>query len=403
VGALTDVVVPSESFENTRSRLLRWLKRAGQSVTAGEPLVEVETDKVTVEIAAPASGILVETLKAADDEVSVGDLLGRIDALAAAPAKAAVAATAAKPSELRPVAIAVAGAADASASLSPAVRRLLVQHDLDPGAIHGSGTGGRVTVDDVLRHVEANGAAQPVRADVATATDGVRRVPHSPTRRRIAERMVESLLRTAPHVTTVFEADLGAVLAHRERHKAAFAADGVPLTLSAYFIAACVPAIRAVPEANARWTADAIELVERIDVGMATAVEGKGLFVPVLRDVAARDLKSLAAALHDLTTRARAGQLTPADVRGGSFTISNHGVSGSLVATPIVINQPQSAILGIGRLEKRAVVAERDGADVVIVRPRCYVTLTLDHRVMDGHQANRFLSTWVAAIEAWTG
>ena len=215
--------------------------------------------------------------------------------------------------------------------------------------------------------------------------------------------MVESLLRTAPHVTTVFEADLGAVLAHRERNRAAFAAEGIPLTLTAYFVSACVAAIRAVPEANSRWTEDALELFRQIDIGIATAVEGRGLVVPVIRYVAALDLKGVAVRLNELATRARSEKLTPADVRGGTFTISNHGVSGSLLAAPIIINQPQAAILGIGKLEKRAVVIERDGAETIVVRSRCYVTLTLDHRVMDGHQANRFLSAWVGAIDGWSG
>jgi 2-oxoglutarate dehydrogenase E2 component (dihydrolipoamide succinyltransferase) len=220
-------------------------------------------------------------------------------------------------------------------------------------------------------------------------------------RRRIAERMVESLLHTAPHVTTVFEADLGAVLAHRAANRAKFEQRGAPLTLTAYFIAACVEAMRAVPEANARWTADALELNRQLDIGVATALGERGLIVPVVRDVAALDLFGIATKLADLTGRARSDRLTPADVRGGTFTISNHGVSGSLFATPIVINQPQSAILGIGKLEKRVVVVTRGGEDLIAVRPRCYVSLTLDHRVMDGERANLFLTTLVGRLEAW--
>jgi 2-oxoglutarate dehydrogenase E2 component (dihydrolipoamide succinyltransferase) len=229
----------------------------------------------------------------------------------------------------------------------------------------------------------------------------VERIPHSAMRRRIAERMVESLLHTAPHVTTVFEADLGAVLAHREKHKADFARRGTPLTLTAYFALACVDAIRAVPEANSRWTDDAQEIWRTIDVGIATALEDRGLVVPVLRGVESLNLYGVAQQLADLTQRAREDRLTPADVRGGTFTISNHGVSGSLVATPIVINQPQSAILGIGKLEKRVVVVEGEHGDAIVVRPRCYVTLTIDHRVMDGHRANRFLQTFVHRLEHW--
>ena len=398
-----EIRVPSESFEGTRARLLRWLKATGDRVAVGEPLIEVETDKVTVEIASPAAGILGAQLKAIDDELTVGDLLGHVSGAAgstaplvsAAPAAPARAAQSAEPTG--------AGVAAAAGLLSPAVRRLLAQHGLRDTDVPGSGAGARITVDDVLRHIASRTAMPAATPAPEPGLAPAERVPHSPIRRRTAERMVESLLRTAPHVTTVFEADLGAVLAHRERNRAAFAADGVPLTLTAYFASACVAAIRAAPEANSRWTEEALELFRQIDIGIATAVEGRGLVVPVIRDVAALDLKGIATRLNDLATRARAEKLTPADVRGGTFTISNHGVSGSLLAAPIIINQPQAAILGIGKLEKRAVVIARDGADAIVVRSRCYVTLTLDHRVMDGHQANRFLAAWVGAIEGWSG
>ena len=213
--------------------------------------------------------------------------------------------------------------------------------------------------------------------------------------------MVQSLLRTAPHVTTVFEADLAAVLADRSRRREEFARRGVPLTLTAYFVQAAVAAIRAVPEANSRWTDTALEIHEPIHIGVATAVEGTGLLVPVLRDAGSRDLLDTALGLNDLVTRARAGELSPADLRGGTFTISNHGVSGSLLAAPIIINQPQSAILGVGKLEKRPVVVDEGDEEKIVVRPRCYVTLTLDHRVMDGHRANRFLEVLVQTLGAW--
>ncbi|MFZ2507764.1 MAG: 2-oxo acid dehydrogenase subunit E2, partial [Steroidobacteraceae bacterium] len=242
-------------------------------------------------------------------------------------------------------------------------------------------------------------AAKPVAAAVPR---GVRRVPHTPMRRRIATHMVESLLETAPHVTTVFEADLTAVLAHRAAHRQDIERRGAALTLTAYFVAGCVDALRAVPEANARWTDDALLLNEQIDIGVAAALEGRGLVVPVIRNAPDLDLFGIALALGDLVTRAREDRLTPADLQGGTFTISNHGVSGSLVAAPIIINQPQSAILGIGRLEKRAVVVEHDGCDEIVIRPRCYVTLTIDHRVLDGHQANRFMEALVRRLEGWS-
>ena len=237
-------------------------------------------------------------------------------------------------------------------------------------------------------------------ASVAIAGE-VRRVPHTAVRKRIAEHMVQSLLHTAPHVTTVFEVNMSAVLRDRAAKREEFARRGAPLTLTAYFVRAAVAAIRAVPEANARWTESALEIYESMHIGVGTAVEGVGLVVPVLRDAGELDLFATARRLDDLVRRARAGKLAPADVRGGTFTISNHGVSGSLLAAPIIINQPQSAILGIGKLEKRAVVVDAGEEERIEVQPRCYVTLTLDHRVMDGHRANHFMATFVQTLGDW--
>jgi 2-oxoglutarate dehydrogenase E2 component (dihydrolipoamide succinyltransferase) len=214
--------------------------------------------------------------------------------------------------------------------------------------------------------------------------------------------MVESLLHTAPHVTNVFQADLTAVLADRARRKPEFERRGLALTLTAYFVAAAVEALRAVPEANGRWSESAILIPERMDIGVATALGDRGLVVPVIRDAGSETLEGIAAALGELVAKAREDRLTPADLRGGTFTISNHGVSGSLLAAPIVINQPQSAILGVGKLEKRAVVESGGGSDRVVIRPCCYVTLTIDHRVLDGFQANRFMEIFVGRLESWS-
>ncbi len=284
------------------------------------------------------------------------------------------------------------------------MRRLLAEHGLQAAEVRGTGEGGRITVDDVLAAAKRGAAPTPAAPGTAetAAADDTRRVPHTAMRRRIAEHMVQSLLHTAPHVTTVFEADMTAVLAHRAAHKAEFESKGTPLTLTAYFVAACADALRAVPEANGRWSDEALLIPGRIDIGVGTALEGRGLLVPVIRDVARLDLAGIARQLAQLVERARADRLTPADLRGGTFTISNHGVSGSLLAAPIVIHQPQSAILGVGRLEKRAVVVARDGRDEIAIRPRCYVTLTIDHRVLDGHQANRFMETLVRRLESWS-
>ena len=258
-------------------------------------------------------------------------------------------------------------------------------------------------VEDVLAaRLDAAASATLPRARVPEpAGAGERVVPHTPMRRRIAAHMVESLLHTAPHVTNVFQCDLSAVLADRAARKADFERRGLSLTLTAYFVAACVDALRAVPEANGRWSEEAILLSDRMDIGIATALGDRGLVVPVIRDAGALDLAGIAGALGVLVEKARVDALTPADLRGGSFTISNHGVSGSLLAAPIVINQPQSAILGVGKLEKRAVVVTESGRDAVAIRPCCYVTLTIDHRVLDGFQANRFMEVFVRRLEGW--
>jgi 2-oxoglutarate dehydrogenase E2 component (dihydrolipoamide succinyltransferase) len=422
MSASIEIRAPAEQTEGTRSQILRWLKQVGESVGENEPLIEIETDKVTVEIASPGSGVLREILRHEQEEIAPGELLGVLDPTGRTTADAAAPAPSwscsAGPAPSRGEAAATQAASGAGAGgraaaangvipLSPAVRRLLAEHGLSAAAVHGTGERGRLTVEDVLRAAAAGSAAPRAPAEAAVRPQpeapaaGVRRVPHSAVRRRTAEHMVQSLLHTAPHVTTVFEADMVAVLEDRARRRDEFARAGAPLTLTAYFVRAAVAAIRAVPEANSRWTDAALEIYEAIHIGVGTAVEGTGLVVPVLRDAQARDLFETARGLDDLVSRARAGKLTPADVRGGTFTLSNHGVSGSLLATPIIINQPQSAILGIGKLERRAVVVGEGEAEKISVRPRCYVTLTLDHRVMDGHQANHFMQTLVDTLSGW--
>jgi 2-oxoglutarate dehydrogenase E2 component (dihydrolipoamide succinyltransferase) len=433
-----DIRAPAEQTEGTRSQVLRWLKKIGESVSEHEPLIEIETDKVTVEVASPASGVLREIVKGEQEEIAPGEVLGRLELDAdtnfggrANPASGLALSDAADAgSAASNGAVAVPnhvvserGSSEptaVAARLSPAVRRLLAERGIDAASIRGSGEGGRITVDDVIAHASgalatstapARVAASPPSQAPATAAApspashdaGLpsHSVPHTAIRKRIAEHMVQSLLQTAPHVTTLFEVDLSAVMAHRAQHRADFEHRGAPLTLTAYFVLAAVEAIRAVPEANSRWADNALEIYDTINIGIATALEAGGLVVPVLHKVESRTLFDVASGLNDLVKAAREGRLKPADVRGGTFTISNHGVSGSLLATPIVINQPQSAILGVGKLEKRPVVITEQGEDRVVVRPKCYVTLTIDHRVMDGHQANRFLQQFVRTLEAW--
>ncbi len=392
---IVDIIMP-ESEEGTESVLEQWFKQPGEFVKQHEPLLEISTDKVSMEISAPASGVLKEILKQPNEPLEPGEVLGRIEMVSAeeAEAKAEEAGTAAP-------AVQEAGKTESPTSppaatvLSPAVKRLLTQHNIDPSAITGTGRGGRITVEDVEQYIQSQaGQSAPAPSDIPS-----HKVPHNPIRRRTAAHMVESMLKTAPHVTTVFDADLSAIMAHREKHKETFRGKGLHLTYTAYFTLAAVKALQAVPEVNSRWHDDALEIFEDYNIGIAVATEN-GLLVPVIHHAHQLDLEGVATRLQDITTRAREGKLTTEDVKNGTFTITNHGMTGSLIATPI-ISQPQSAILGIGKLEKRVTVVEKNGKDVMEVKPMAYVTLTIDHRALDGYVANKFLTRFVEALQEW--
>ena len=409
---VVDITLELGAQEGTSSFVSTWLKGPGETVQAHEPVAELETDKVVVEVAAPVAGIIAEIVKQEGEEVRPGDVVGRIEARSNGQVAVPVTTSDAPRSEK-------AGAGAKRLKLSPAVRRLVKEHRLDPGAISGSGKGGRVTVRDVERFLRSSAVERTEQQTAAPAAPAAAKrapapelpapaggvpshfVPHDSMRTRIADHMVRSLLHTAPHVTSIFEADMTAVMKHRAAHKEQFARQGVNLTYSAYFICACSQALQHVPEVNSRFHDDRLEVYDDINIGVGTALEDKGLVVPVLHRAQTHNLLGVAAKLQDLTTRARDGKLTPADVQNGTFTISNHGVSGSLIAAPIIINQPQSAILGIGKLEKRVVVKEVEGQDTIQIRPMCYVTLSVDHRVLDGYQTNRFLSKLIELLENW--
>ena len=374
---VTDVLVPPNE-EGTRATVLRWCKQVGDIVVKDEPLVELETDKVTVEIAAPADGTLMEIFKPVDTEVLPDELLARLS---------------------------LGGESTADKPLSPAVRRLLQEHSIAAAAIAGTGRDGRITAQDVIRHVaEAptrTSANEHVAAETQVPRSGSTRIPHTAIRRRVAEHMTRSLLE-APHVTTLFEADLTRALAHRARHAADYQARGARLTLTAYFVSACAQVLQAIPEVNATFHSDALELHADANIGVGTALGNKGLIVPVIHRAQTLNLFSIAQRLGQVVEAARAGKLAPEEVRGGTFTISNHGVGGSLLAAPIVINQPQVAILGVGKVERRVCAVQVDGAEAISVRSMCYLTLTIDHRALDAFQANAFLSSVVSALENWS-
>jgi len=387
---MIEVLVPHEQ-EGTKAVVRAWLKNVGDMVAINDPLVELETDKVAVEVPAPVAGILREIVLQGNAEALPGAVLGWIGEAAEGAGEAVHPDS--KPEalvqalELKPSPSPVIGE---ELRLSPSVKRAVRETGLDPRSLAGSGRGGRLTRADIDRAV-ADGASQPGRSDV---------VPHDRMRLRIAENMLASVT-AAPHVTAVFEADFSAIIAHREANKAAYAADGVKLTYTAYLLKAAAEAMKVAPAINSQWHDDRVEIFHDVNIGVGTALGEKGLVVPVVQRVQMLSLCDVARSLDDLIRRAREEELTTADVRGGTFTISNHGVSGSLFAAPVIINRPQSAILGVGKLEKRVVVREVAGADAIQIRPMAYVSLTIDHRVVDGHQTNAWLSRFVDILDSW--
>jgi 2-oxoglutarate dehydrogenase E2 component (dihydrolipoamide succinyltransferase) len=389
-----EIRVPDEQ-EGTKAVVRAWLKQIGDAVAENDPLVELETDKVTQEVPAPAAGVLSEIVLDTDAEAVPGALLGRISTDGSATAAAtgdAPAATAPQPeTEARQSTGAI------ETRLSPSVRRACLQHGIDPTRISGTGRNGRITREDVDRAVSdatVVSVGEPTTAQPRqfSAQD----IPHDRMRMTIAENMVRAVSE-APHVTAVFEADFTAIAAH----KSAMAAKGVKLSYTAYIVKAAAEGMAVAPAINGRWEKDRIAISPTIDIGVGTALGEKGLVVPVVKDAGSLSLEQTARKLDELTRRAREGKLDRSDVSGGSFTISNHGVSGSLLAAPIILHQGQAAILGVGKLEKRVIVREVNGQDAILVRPMAYVTLTIDHRVVDGHQTNAWLTRFVEIIESW--
>ncbi len=387
------VIMPTLGESFASGTISRWLKQPGETVQEYEPLLEVSTDKVDTEIPAPASGVLLAIHAPAGSSVAAGTLLGLIGATEEAPPARAVTA-----GETR----------EYAGPVTPVVARMAAEHGLDLAQIAGTGRDGRVTKKDVEAYLAAQAArlpaspppparpSEPLAPSASGApAEGSELVPLTAMRRLIADHMARSAA-TAPHVTTVFEVDLSAVLKHREAQRAAFARQGANLTLTAYFAAAAVTALRANPYLNAAWTEAGIILHHGVHLGIAVALDD-GLIVPVIHNAHSLSLLGLARAINDLAARARARQLQPADVQGGTFTITNHGVSGSLLATPI-IHQPQAAILGVGAVEKRVKVI---GDDAIAIRPCAYVTLTFDHRVADGAAGDALLAALKHTLENW--
>ena len=395
---MIEVRVPDEQ-EGTKAVVRAWLKEIGDLVALNDPLVELETDKVTQEVPSPAAGVLAEIILDTDAEAVPGALLARIETDEIEVSTLLEAGKAPSPSVIQereqPAEMPEANVF-AETRLSPSVRRACLQHGIDPARIRGSGRNGRVTREDVDRAVASATLVSVPPVEGALQTSDLKDIPHDRMRLTIAENMIRAVSE-APHVTAIFEADFSSV----RTNKASLAARGIKLSYTAYILKAAADAMAVAPAINGRWEEDRIAVSPTIDIGVGTALGEKGLVVPVVKDVGSLSLEQVGSRLDDLIRRAREGRLERSDVSGGSFTISNHGVSGSLVAAPIILHQGQAAILGIGKLEKRVVVREIDGEDAIQVRPMAYVSLTIDHRVIDGHQTNAWLTRFVDILESW--
>ncbi len=414
----TKVLVPLLGEGVEEVSIVAWLKAEGDAVEEYEGLLEVETDKVVTEIGSPATGVVLKILEAEEGKsVSVGTLLAWIGEAGEtvpdgdetpedekpAPAKEEVVLEP-EPVPSKPATQTV-GRDSELGFISPVVAKIAAEENIDLHQVEGTGRGGRITKADVLAYrskpkaeaVPTNGgtAAKPT---VASTLKGGTILPMTSVRRSIAKHMVESR-KTSPHVTTVMEVDLSGVMAHRKANKEAFARDGIKLTFTPYFVAATVAALKAFPIVNSSWSDEGIILHKDVNIGMATSLGEDGLIVPVIKNAERLSLLGLVGAVNDLAERARAKQLKPEEVRDGTFSITNHGVSGSLFAMPI-INQPQVAILGVGAIQKRVVVVmDANGNDMIAIRPMVYLTLTFDHRVLDGAVADYFLGEVVKGLE----
>ena len=391
---IVDILMP-DSEEASEATVIGWHVSEGDFVKEHQPLLEISTDKVTLEVSAPASGKLTKVLVQENEVLHPGHILGKIDTSIVASTEPLGSDTRKAAPAAEPQTIPVSQGSGYEGRLSPLVRKMISENNLDTNLLQGTGRNGRITAKDVETYL-----ASPLPGKKASSPIVGRLIPHTPMRRKIADHMVESMLKTSPHVTSIFDADMTAVLAHRAAHKSRMADQGINLTITAYFVTAAARALRNNPAINSRWREEGIEIIGDINIGIATALGDQGLIVPVINNADTLDLGETANRLNEVVSRARENRLSRSEVQGGTFTITNHGVSGSLIATPI-INQPQAAILGIGKTTKRVVVDDSDGVDSIQVRPMVYITLTIDHRILDGFQANQFLSDFVNEIENW--
>ena len=402
-----EIRVPALGESITEATIAQWYKKPGEAVAMDEPLCELETDKVTIEVPAQMAGVLAEVVAGEGETVEIGALLGSIGEGEGAPAAAAgekpaeeapqatqASAPQAAPQPAAPQAPAAPSSVDTS-DLSPAARRVIEEHGLNPAQIAGTGKDGRITKEDAMNAAQNPAPAAPTAAPTAAPigapgmagaqSAGEERVKMTRLRKTIATRLKESQ-NTAAQLTTFNEVDMGALMELRRQYKDLFEKKyGARLGFMSFFVRACVTALREIPAVNAEIAGDDIIYKNYVNMGIAVGTE-KGLVVPVVRDVQAMNLAEIELAIADYGVKARDGKLALDDLQGGTFTLSNGGVYGSLMSTPI-LNMPQSGILGMHKIQERPMVVDGE----VQVRPMMYLALSYDHRIVDGKEAVTFL------------
>jgi 2-oxoglutarate dehydrogenase E2 component (dihydrolipoamide succinyltransferase) len=403
----TEVKVPTLGESVSEATIGQWLKQPGDTVAADEPIVSLETDKVAIDVMAPHAGVLGQHIAKEGDTVNLDALLTTIEASGSAPAPAAKpaaapAAAAATPSPAAAVAPSPAPAAEEASAgasvLSPAVRRAILEHGIDPATVKGTGKDGRITKDDVLEAAKNKPASTPATASVpataaAPAGRNEERVKMTRLRQTIAKRL-KSAQDNAALLTTFNDVDMSAVIEARDKYKDVFLKKhGIKLGFMSFFAKASVLALKDIPAVNAQIDGDQIVYHDYVDISIAVSAPN-GLVVPVVKDCDKLGFAGIEKAIAGFGKKAKEGTLTMADMAGGTFTISNGGVFGGLMSTPI-INPPQSAVLGLHRIEDRAVV--RNGE--IVIRPMMYIALSYDHRLIDGREAVTALKTIKEAIE----
>ena len=404
----TKVLVPSLGEGVEEVTVIKWLKKEGDSVNELEPLLEVNTDKVDTEIPAPTSGTVLKIVAEEGAPAKVGTVLAFIGKPGESVDVLRGQVPSSKPPSGDDVQIKEVAKPQISHEtgdigfISPVVAKIAAEHGINLQQVQGTGLNGRITKNDVLNFVETGKSAAPVvqpsvsAAPVVTPGVGDQLIKHTVIRKQIAEHMVMSK-HTSPHVLTVMEADMSRVVKHRDANKDVFARDGINLTYTAYFMAAIVAGLKNYPIVNSSWTDEGVLVHKAVNIGMATSLGEEGLIVPVMKDADNLSLLAMARAVNDLANRARSKKLQPDEVKGGTFTLTNHGISGSLLAYP-VINQPQCGILGVGAMQKRVVVID----DAIAIRPMVYLSFVFDHRILDGARADAFLTKVKKTLENWT-